>query len=157
MGEREGTMARWTLAFAFIVVLAFVVLSLISRRQPKTGLAEGRLRTCPDTPNCVCSEDSGKASFVEPLPFSGNPERAWEKLRKLVGENGGRVQREEKGYLWATFTTKLFRFVDDVELRLEEERGLIHIRSASRVGYSDMSVNRKRVERLRAKFHERKG
>jgi len=155
MGERERIMARWTLGFAFIVVLAFVALSLVSRRQPKTGLAAGRLQACPDTPNCVCSEGAGEASFVAPLTFSSTPKRAWEKVRELVGENGGKIQKEEKGYLWATFTTKLFRFVDDMELRMDEGRGIIHIRSASRVGYSDMGTNRKRVERLLVKFHDK--
>ena len=146
-------MARWILGFVLIMLLALILLSLVSRKEPKTGLVEERLRACPDTPNCVCSEDASKASFVEPLTFSGSPEKAWESTRQLVCENGGKIKNEQKGYLWATFTTKVFRFVDDVELRMDETNKVIHIRSASRVGYADMGMNSKRVEDFRARFN----
>jgi uncharacterized protein (DUF1499 family) len=148
-------MIRWFLALALIIGLALVALSLVSRKQPKTGLIDGRLKACPDTPNCVCSEDAGKASFVKPLTFSDTPERAWRDLEEVVGEIGGKIEKEENGYLWATFTTKLFRFVDDVELRINAKNGVIHIRSASRVGYSDMGANRKRIENLRDKLQKK--
>ena len=148
-------MIRWFLALALIIGLAFVVLALVSRKQPKTGKVDGQLRPCPDRPNCVCSEDAGKPSFIKPVNFSDTPERAWKDLEEVVGEIGGKIEKEENGYLWATFTTKVFRFVDDVELRMDETRGVIHIRSASRVGYSDMGANRKRVESLRAELQKK--
>jgi uncharacterized protein (DUF1499 family) len=78
------------------------------------------------------------------------------RIKEIVGESGGKIQKEENGYLWTTFTTKVFRFVDDVELRMDETRGIIHVRSASRLGYSDMGMNRKRVETLRVRFHNEK-
>jgi len=68
---------------------------------------------------------------------------------------GGKIQEEHDGYLWATFTSRVFRFVDDVEFRMVPSDGIIHVRSGSRVGYSDLGVNRKRVEKLRAGFDQR--
>ena len=73
---------------------------------------------------------------------------AWKKLTKIITRQGGEVQQDDGSYLHATFTSPVFRYVDDVELRLDEDHGLIHIRSASRVGRSDFGVNRKRIERI---------
>jgi uncharacterized protein (DUF1499 family) len=67
---------------------------------------------------------------------------------------GGKIMHEDDYYLWATFSTKIFRFVDDLELRMDENNGVIHIRSGSRVGYSDMGANRRRIENFRIRFAE---
>lgn len=65
---------------------------------------------------------------------------------------GGQVIREESGYLHAVFRSRVFRFIDDLELRLDREQGAIHLRSAARSGYSDLGVNRKRAEQLQVLF-----
>lgn len=65
---------------------------------------------------------------------------------------GGKIVLEDDFYLWATFNTRIFRFVDDLELRMDKENGVIHIRSSSQVGYSDMGANRRRIENFRARF-----
>ncbi|MFX0198762.1 MAG: DUF1499 domain-containing protein [Candidatus Hodarchaeota archaeon] len=142
----------WLLGIALIFCLFLVVLSFFSRNQHIIGTVNGRLRPCPETPNCVCSEDEGRSTFVEPFAFKEAPEIAWERLKGVIPQIGGKIQKERDGYLWATFTTKIFRFVDDVEIRMDVKNGIIHVRSASRVGYSDMGMNRKRVENLRARF-----
>jgi uncharacterized protein (DUF1499 family) len=69
---------------------------------------------------------------------------------------GGKIQEEHEGYLWATFTSKVFRFVDDVEFRMVSADGIVHVRSGSRVGYSDLGVNRRRVEKLRTLFNRKR-
>ena len=74
----------------------------------------------------------------------------WSQIVRVVTELGGTVQTDTGSYLHATFVSRIFRFVDDLELRADGET--IHVRSASRVGYSDLGVNRKRVEALRAKL-----
>lgn len=71
-------------------------------------------------------------------------------LKTAVQELGGTVQAEAEGYLAITFATAVFGFVDDVEVRVDSLQNLVHIRSASRTGYSDLGVNRTRVEALRA-------
>jgi uncharacterized protein (DUF1499 family) len=70
---------------------------------------------------------------------------------------GGRIEREGDGYLWASFATRIFRFVDDVEFRMVADQGTIHLRSASRVGYSDLGVNRRRVAEIRNRFDRAAG
>ncbi len=77
---------------------------------------------------------------------------AWQKLKQVIQAQGGKLVEDKEDYLHATFTSTLFRFIDDLELSLDENNKLIHIRSASRVGHSDLGQNRKRVERLRNDF-----
>lgn len=146
--------------FYFVVVLAvafFVagaVLSLASREGAAPGLLNGRLYPCPGTPNCVCSEYLQSTEYVEPLQFEGDADAAWEQAKKALSVRGGEIVGVENGYLAASFKTMLFRFVDDVELRLDRVAGVIHIRSASRVGRSDLGANRKRVAAIRGRFNE---
>lgn len=135
-----------------IVGLLLVGLSLASRKQPELGLIDGQLRPCPTTPNCVCSEYSGKDAYIEPLGYSGSTEAAWARLERVIAETGGRVIAEEPGYLRAVYETQLLRFIDDVEFRQDNNNSVIQVRSASRVGHSDLGANRKRVEKIRAAF-----
>jgi len=133
----------------------FVYLSIDSRRARETGLLNGKLRPCPGTPNCVVSENSGKDSYIEPLTFSGEPGAAWEHAKEALTGLGGRIEKDTGDYLWATFRSRIWRFVDDTELRLDAAGKVIHVRSASRVGKGDLGVNRKRIERLRNLFKTR--
>lgn len=135
-----------------IVGLLLVGLSIASRKQPELGLVDGQLRPCPATPNCVCSEYPGKDTYTEPLGFVGSTEAAWARLERVIAETGGRVIAEEPGYLRAVYETQLLRFIDDVEFRQDKNNSMIHVRSASRMGHSDLGANRKRVEKIRAMF-----
>ena len=129
--------------------------SLIScTLTPLVGeLRDGHLRPCPNRPNCVTS-DSGDGSPAAPISFSGDPEKAWQRIQDIVISLGGEIKKEQPSYLWATFTSTVFHFVDDVELRMVPEEKLIHIRSGARVGYWDMGVNKKRVAKIRQLFLE---
>jgi uncharacterized protein (DUF1499 family) len=62
---------------------------------------------------------------------------------------------ETPGYLHAECRSALFGFVDDLELHLRVSEGVIAVRSASRLGYSDLGVNRRRVEILRTSLINR--
>lgn len=134
------------------LVLFLVILSIVSRRKPSIGMVKGRLRPCSARPNCVCSEDKDLPSYVKPLAFSGPAYSSWERAKRIISEMGGKIVREDDCYLWATFSTRIFRFIDDLELRMDAENQVIHIRSSSRVGYSDLGANRRRVEDLRLRF-----
>lgn len=115
------------------------------RFQPP-GVDGDRLAPCPSSPNCVLSEPEADAGHaVEPLELPATD--GWAAAAAAVRALGGEVERDTGEYLHATFTSRLFRFVDDLELRREGSRA--QVRSASRVGYSDLGVNRKRVEKLR--------
>ena len=141
------------LGIALLICLLMIALSATSRHTT-VGLLEGRLRPCPQKPNCVCSEDKDSTGWVEPLTFHGSPARAWERLVAVIADMGGRIQQQDEQYIWATFTTRVFRFVDDVEFRMVPEEGIVHLRSASRVGHSDLGVNGRRVEELRSRFSQ---
>ena len=140
-----------------IIGLLLVGLSLSSRKQPELGLLNGQLRPCPATPNCVCSEQQVEGAFVEPLAYTTTGDVAWREIKYSIVETGGDVLTEQDGYLHAVYETPLMRFVDDVELRIDENNQVIHVRSASRVGNSDLGANRKRVTRLRAAFDKQIG
>ncbi|MFC1888615.1 DUF1499 domain-containing protein [Thermodesulfobacteriota bacterium] len=142
------------LLISMLNVLAMLTVSCASQGKWPAGLTEGKLAPCPDRPNCVSSEDDAEPSRIEPLTFTGKPEVAWGCLKRAVQSMGGTIEREDNDYIWATFKTKLFRFVDDVEFRMDAPNSLIHVRSASRVGYSDLGVNRRRIETLRRRFSQ---
>jgi len=135
-----------------LVVIGVVFIGLFavrgwqSQTPPVLGLADGHLRACPDKPNCVSSEAPVSDGVHAITPLSATD---WQTVREAVESVGGTMVQADDDYLHATFTSRLFRFVDDVELRRDAASGLVHIRSASRVGHSDFGVNRKRVEAIR--------
>ena len=142
------------LAIFIILFVILAVLSFLSRKVPERGLINGRLSPCPESPNCVCSEHQDKYS-VEPLYFNDSSQKAWERARNALQEMGGKIEVDKKDYLRAVFTTNIFRFRDDVELRMEAEKSRIQIRSSSRVGYSDFGQNRKRAEKIRTQYNKK--
>jgi len=120
--------------------------------QEKPCLINGKLRFCPGSPNCVSSESGSPGEKVDPLEFAGSSADAWLRLKGLIVESGGVIEDEQPEFLWSTFTVPVFGFVDDVEFRLDRAANLIHVRSASRLGFSDLGVNRSRVDQLREAF-----
>jgi len=113
------------------------------------------LKDCPDRPNCVSSIAKNQARHVAPFAYACERRQAVEVLVQVLSEQPRTtIVEKREDYLHAEFRSRIFRFVDDVEFYFPVEQPLVHVRSASRVGYSDMGVNRKRVERLRASFSE---
>ena len=139
-----------------IIGIMFVALSIASRKQPELGLLNGQLRPCPTSPNCVCSEQQVEGAFIEPLAYTTTAADVWHKMKQAIIETGGVIVTEQNGYLHARYVTPLMRYVDDVELRIDENNRVIHVRSASRVGHSDLGANRQRVARIRAVFERHK-
>lgn len=118
--------------------------------------SQSHLAPCPNKPNCVCSEAVDRRHAIAPLTLRGDPAEAWPAIREIIEKlPRTRIISCDGNYLHAEFRTRLLRFVDDLELLLDAERGRIAVRSASRVGHSDMGVNRKRVESLRQRLIER--
>jgi len=120
-------------------------------RPMNLGVHDGKLAPCPATPNCVSSQSIDREHGIEPLRYTGSARQAMDRLKKVIsGMKRARIVAEDGVYLHVEFTSALFRFVDDVEFFAEERAAAIHVRSASRVGSSDLGVNRKRVEEIRA-------
>ncbi|MCP4142940.1 MAG: DUF1499 domain-containing protein [Chloroflexi bacterium] len=143
--------------FPLAVLILFFLLSFLSRSESAAGIVKGQLTQCPDKPNCVCSEfpdDSAHAIAPIQIP-AGDDGGALLLIKDVLVEMGGEIQDETDSYLAATFTSGFFRFVDDVEIRIDTEASLIHLRSASRAGYSDMGVNQLRVEEIQSLFEEK--
>lgn len=114
------------------------------------GAFEKKLPSCPNSPNCVSSQTADKEHFIAPFKIVGKAEEAWAALKQaLAGQSRTVITDETDETLHAQATSLVFRFVDDIDVILDADAGLMHIRSASRVGYSDLGVNRKRVETLR--------
>lgn len=124
-------------------------------RPKNLGVTEGRLAPPRRTPNCVSSQadPADPQHLIAPIAFAGSPAGAMDTLRRIVdGMDGSSVLRQEAGYLYAEYRSRLMGFVDDVEFSVSAKEGVIHVRSASRLGRRDFGVNRARVESIRVQF-----
>ena len=127
-------------------------------RPDNLGVKDGKLAACPKSPNCVSSQSSSSDTihFIEPLKYSSTPEKAVADLKAVIeAEERTKIITESQDYLYAEFKSALMGYVDDVEFYLESSSNTIHVRSASRLGQSDLGVNRKRVETIRTKFTQK--
>src|SRR5579859_7952242 len=125
------------------------IAAMFSWRRPKNlGVNGGRLAPCRRTPNCVSSQTdpADREHYIAPLAFHG---RADDLRRAVESMERATVIKAERNYVYAEYRTKLMRYVDDLELYYDEKQGLVHVRSASRLGRRDFGVNRNRVEALR--------
>jgi len=117
-------------------------------RPSNLGVKDGKLATCPGTPNCVNSQSDDAQSKIEALPGVSIAE-----IKGVVaGMEGSTIVEETGDYLYAEFKSNLMGYVDDVEFYLDSATNAIQVRSASRLGKSDLGVNRKRVEEIRSKL-----
>lgn len=142
-------------ALLILAALAFGGrLFLLGKKSQETpsaqlGMDNNHLKACGEKPNCVSTQAEKDSSFyIEPIRAS-NVEVLWDNLIMLLPELGLKEVKSEANYLHYTETSRIFRFVDDVEFLLNKEEGVIELRSRSRVGYSDMGVNRKRLEKIK--------
>jgi len=139
-----------------VAVIALLVMGKISAKGQAPGLVDGQLTRCPEKPNCVCSEyHEDSAHHIESLEFSEQSAKSGKaRIAAIITESGGVITTEQADYIAATFTSPTFGFVDDLEIRFDIDAGLIHFRSASRVGYGDLDANRKRVELIQLRFKQ---
>lgn len=123
------------------------------KRPNNLGVRNGKLAPCPNSPNCVSSQSSDAAHKIAPLTFTSTPENAIAALKSVIESlPRTKIITESKDYLYAEFKSALLGFVDDVEFYLDRNANVIQVRSASRLGQSDLGVNRQRIETIRAKL-----
>ena len=156
--DRERRLPAWS-GWLIAAAAALPALWLINRLVPRpTGLgaADGHLAACPDSPNCVCSHDTDPQHHIDPFPVTGSAEAALARVKALLADRRHvHLLDESAGYLHYEFRTPVCRFVDDVEFLADDRHPggpVLHVRSASRLGYSDLGTNRKRLEALRAEY-----
>jgi len=112
-----------------------------------------RLQGCPNSPNCVSSQAIRTSQRILPLSFHGNIQETTKQLRLLVQKLPfTTIIADQPTYMLVEFRSRWFRFIDDVEFLLDVDAQLIHVRSASRRGYYDLGVNRRRIEAIRSKW-----
>ncbi|WP_293373952.1 DUF1499 domain-containing protein [Nevskia sp.] len=121
--------------------------------------SQGKLQPCDDGPHCVSSESTDAERQVAPLRHDDAPAAAMARLAKVIAAMPGAVVvSSSDSYIHATFTSSLMKFVDDAEfVATASQPGVIQVRSSSRIGYSDLGANRKRVEAIRAGFAAKAG
>jgi len=160
---------RALLAFGLLMVGALAGLALhvatatgdtvFSWKRPgNLGVKDGRLAPPKRTPNSVSSQASPADAehYIAPIPFKGDALAAMAAVRKAVeGMRGSRIVRHEGSYLYAEYRSRIMRFVDDVEFLFDDKAGVIHVRSASRLGRRDFGVNRARLNALRLRIEGR--
>ena len=128
-------------------------MNIITKKSKKEGLINGKFYPCPETPNCVSTQSIDEQHKIKPITYDSSLEKAKEKIVKIINS----IKRTEiithtNDYIHSEFKSKLFKFVDDVEFYFDDNEKIIHFKSASRVGRSDLGVNRKRMENIRKKF-----
>ncbi|MCE2971188.1 MAG: DUF1499 domain-containing protein [Burkholderiales bacterium] len=153
------------IALIVVVVVALLVLGagqlgLFSGRMPDDlGVREGRLEPPSRTENSVSSQaalhdgDGARYAAIDPLRYGGDGAAALTKIGRIVmAMPGARIMRSGPDYLYVQFHTRWLKFVDDAEFWVDPAGGVIHVRSASRLGRKDFGVNRARIEAIRARF-----
>jgi uncharacterized protein (DUF1499 family) len=146
------------LAFAIVAfIILFFILGVISKSGRAPALVGGMLSKCPNRPNCVCSEQTDDINhYIDPIiipqdiTFDTLPI-----LKSVILGMGGTINAERENYIASTFSSLIFGFVDDFELRIDSIQKVIHMRSASRVGYSDSGVNKKRTELFKKLYNKK--
>ena len=117
---------------------------------PELGIQDGKLSPCPSTPNCVVSQGDDPDHRIEPIAYTVSREKAREVLTKVLGvvpRTEIVMQRED--YIRVKSTSRIMGFVDDTEFYFPEDKPVIHVRAAARLGESDLGVNRRRLEQIR--------
>lgn len=132
---------------ALLMTAAGFWLGIRSADGSPKGLSQNRLHPCPDSPNCITTEyPEQTAHFEKPMPLD---KMDWEALSAVVVKMGGSPVSQKKNYRAFLFSSSFFGFKDDVEFRWDTSTQTLHIRSASRVGHSDLGANRKRVKKIK--------
>ncbi len=123
------------------------------KRPADLGVRNGNLKAPPSSPNAVSSQATSGDHQIAPLAYKGSQEQAMKALKAIIESTPNtRIVETKPDYLYAEYASALIGFVDDVEFYFPPNGKIIHVRSASRLGYSDLGANRKRIEAIRARL-----
>ncbi|NCN08851.1 MAG: DUF1499 domain-containing protein [Leptospira sp.] len=146
-------MKNFDLVFTLSSLLVFVSLfNCTGTRPDDLGIREnGELKPCPPSPNCVSSfcDSSDEEHYIKALDLKKSIPDSIADLKSVLAKHENAVIiKETDNYIYAEFKSKLMGFVDDVEFYLDAKSNKLHYRSASRLGRSDLGVNRKRINQI---------
>lgn len=133
--------------FLFVYWLAAGNLAFASGDDTRSEI---RLESCPGSPNCVSSLEVDDKHYIQPLIYAATKKSAYQDLVRIIeSEPQARIVTRQANYIHVEFKSKVLGFVDDVEFFFHLDQPVIHVRSASRTGYNDFGVNRRRIEAIR--------
>jgi uncharacterized protein (DUF1499 family) len=139
-----------TVALFLIVIGA---LGCVSDTRDSRSKTPADLAPCPNSPNCVSTKSNDPGHAMPPLPYLKSGRESMDRLVGIVQEmKRANIVAATPTYLHVEFRSALFRFVDDLEFVLEDAARLIHFRSASRTGYYDFGVNRRRMKEISDRY-----
>lgn len=148
-------MATILIAFGGLLLFWLLVVGYNLLSGPPTGLGiqDGRLADVPRSPNAVSSYATGEQYGIQPIPFSGDPKDVRSDIVQVLEQMPrSEIIEQQDLYVRAEFQSAFFRFVDDVEFLIDPSEEVVHFRSASRLGHSDLGVNRTRMEDFKERF-----
>lgn len=142
---------------SIVMMLGLAMLSFNSGTAPTLGVTEGKLAPCPESPNCVSTQADSQPHRMEAVSWPDDRGEALAKIKEVVSDNFARAKLVDQSpsYLRYEFRSLIFRFVDDVEFYIDQNASLIHFRSASRVGHSDLGANKSRMQKIVAALQNR--
>ena len=159
------------LKWLFILVVVLLVLAVAAvvagqlgflqgRAPDNLGVREGKLKPPSKTPNSVSSQadlwpghEQADYARIAALPLAGDGAATLARIQAIVAAMpGAQVVKSQPDYLYATFTTPLMKYTDDVEFWFDPAARAVQVRSASRLGRKDLGANRARIEAIRARL-----
>jgi uncharacterized protein (DUF1499 family) len=147
-------MVRWIIALVVVMFVGFFIYVTISNKLPEgLGVTDGELMPCPSSPNCVSTQASVEdvEHYAEPVVYTGNRMKTQLSIESfMLGKGNVHLVSSTLGYVHFEVKSPLVGYIDDVEFYLPAADSVVHIRSASRVGYSDFGVNRERVRQIQS-------
>ena len=136
-----------------LLLLSFLALGCAGAGGPTLGVVNGNLAPCPAAPHCVSSQNAAGLHATEPIAYETSREEARERFVSIIRSmRRAEVLTDSPDYIHAVFTSRLFHYVDDVEIYLDDRAKVAHIRSSSRAGFYDFGANRRRVKEIRERF-----
>lgn len=149
----------WLVGIVVVIIVAYLVLRvLVVRVSPlpdNLGVQQGQLASCPDTPNCVSSYATDAEHAIEPLSYTGEQAAAMDALEQILRDLArSQIVTRQDDYVHAVLRSRMMGFFDDIEFYVSEP-GVIQVRSAARLGQSDLGANRRYVETIRQDLNTR--
>ena len=145
----------WATPSSQIAALPIVKNIFAGHSPDNLGVNEDHLASCPNSPNCVLSQDADTAHSISPIVYDTDLDTAREALLKILTVvPRTQIIEQKDNYIRAQSESRLMGFIDDLEFYFPKNEKIIHLRSASRLGESDLGVNRRRLEQIRLAFQD---
>ena len=139
--------------FGYLLLFVLVFSTCWGEAEGSGAMTDGKLAPCPGSPNCVSTQSTDPGHGMDPLPYMGTRQESRETIFQIVRQmKRSSIVRETDSSLHLEFRSALFGFVDDVDFLFDDGTRLLHFRSASRVGYYDFGVNRKRMRLISEEY-----